>query len=159
MYYFTADQHFGHKNIIKYCNRPYKTVQEMDDDLIGRHNSIVKKTDVVIHAGDFTLANKKIAPRYIKQLNGIHVFLNGSHDRWMKNKDKFIWEKKIEDKYVVVCHYAMLTWPRSHYGSWQLFGHSHGELTIHSSKLQYDIGVDNNNYYPVSFKTIREILG
>ena len=66
MYFFTADEHFGHKNIIKYCNRPFKTVEEMDAVIIENHNKTVTNQDTVVHAGDFTLncnidmVNKKI---------------------------------------------------------------------------------------------------
>ena len=67
-----------------------------------------------------------------------------------------IWEETIEDKFVVVCHYAMATWARSHYNSWQLYGHSHGRLYLPSK--QHDVGVDNNAYYPVSFDEIKEIM-
>lgn len=55
MYYFTADEHYGHKRIIEYSNRPFETVEEMDETLINNHNSVVNVNDTVIHAGDFTL--------------------------------------------------------------------------------------------------------
>ena len=155
MIWFTADEHYGHSNIIKYCNRPFENIQQMDEEIIKRHNEVVKKEDTVIHGGDFTLANKEIAGRYIARLNGKHIFIKGSHDKWLNNAP-FIYEKKIDENYIVVCHYAMRTWPRSHYGSWQLYGHSHGQLK--PIGLQYDIGVDNNNFYPVSLAQIREII-
>jgi hypothetical protein len=57
-------------------------------------------------------------------LNGTNIFLKGSHDYWLKGtKFHEIWEGRIEKQYVVVCHYAMRTWARSHYNSWQLYGH------------------------------------
>lgn len=156
MYFFTSDEHYGHTNIIKFCNRPYSNVLEMDRDLIARHNAIVGNNDIVIHAGDFCFRNKLSANSYIESLNGQHIFLKGSHDKWLKN-NPYIWEGKIDQRYIVVCHYAMLTWPRSHYGSWQLFGHSHGNLEI-NNKAQYDIGVDNNCFSPLSFNHLCAIL-
>ena len=155
MYFFTADEHYGHTNIIRYCNRPFGSIDEMNRELIKRHNEVVCKDDRVVHAGDFTLHNRKTAHLYISQFNGQHIFLSGSHDRWLKG-ERFIWEKKIEGQYVIVCHYAMRTWPKSHYGSWQLYGHSHGKLT--PERFQYDIGVDNNDFYPVSFEQLKRIL-
>jgi len=54
MYYFTADEHYGHTNIIKYCKRPFNSIEEMDATLIENFNSKVTKADHTIHVGDFT---------------------------------------------------------------------------------------------------------
>ena len=110
--------------------------------------------------GDFTLLkNSSEIFNIIKRLNGDHTFLQGSHDAWLKDKKHIqIWEKKIDNNYVVVCHYAMLVWPRSHYNSILLFGHSHGGLNNKVQGKCYDIGVDNNNFYPVSENQIFEIM-
>jgi calcineurin-like phosphoesterase family protein len=155
-FFFTADEHYGHANIIKYCNRPFASVAEMDAEIIQRHNEMIGPKDVVIHAGDFTLSKKPFAENYIRQLNGTHIFLKGSHDYWLKKSATVIWEKEIEGFYVVACHFAMRVWPRSHYNSWQLYGHSHGNLPPIGK--QWDIGVDNNDFYPVSFNKVREIM-
>jgi len=156
-YFFTSDQHYGHSNIIKYCNRPFKDVKEMDDEIIKRHNEVVSSEDIVVHAGDFTLRkNKREADNYIRRLNGKHIFIRGSHDYWMDDTYHEIWEKQIEDNYIVVCHYAMRIWAKSHYNSWQLFGHSHGKLE--GVGKQMDIGVDTHNFYPYSLDEIRTIM-
>jgi calcineurin-like phosphoesterase family protein len=101
-FFFTADEHYGHANIIRYCNRPFTSVDQMDAEIIQRHNEIVGLKDVVIHAGDFTLSKKPPAENYIRQLNGTHIFLKGSHDYWLKKSATVIWEKEIEGFYVVV---------------------------------------------------------
>lgn len=157
-YWFSSDHHFGHKNIIRYCNRPFDSVNEMDETLITNYNSVVKKEDIVIFAGDFTLLKNKrlIYEKYINRLNGKHVFLLGSHDYWMNKKSITRWEKKIGDHYVVVDHYAMHTWARSHYNSFHLFGHSHGKLDLPGKR--WDCGVDNNDFYPISFDQVIEIM-
>lgn len=129
----------------------------MDEELIKRHNEVVRPDDIVIHAGDFTLGSQQFAENIIKRLNGLHKFIRGSHDYWRGAKHPTMWEKDIDGQYVVVCHYAMRTWPRSHYNSWQLYGHSHGGLP--SFGKSYDIGVDNNNFYPVSFEQLKIIMG
>jgi calcineurin-like phosphoesterase family protein len=158
MFFFTADEHYGHRNIIKYCNRPFNSVLEMDQEIIKRHNAVVKSTDTVIHAGDFSLSQKSVAQKYVAQLNGSHIFLQGSHDRWLNDNGKIheVWEKNVEGHFIVVCHYAMRVWARSHYGSWMLYGHSHGKLPPVGK--QHDIGVDNNDFYPVSFLQIKKIM-
>ena len=160
MFYFTADEHHGHKNIIAYCNRPFTYITVMDDEIISRHNEVVRKDDTTVHAGDFTLIKnrKRVEQEYVAKLNGNHIFLRGSHDYWLR-KDKnisSIWEKTIGGKHIVVCHYCMRTWARSHYNSWHLFGHSHGKLDPIGKS--WDIGVDNNRFYPLSFKEICDIM-
>ena len=154
--FFTADEHYGHTNIIRYCNRPFASAEVMDTEIIGRHNEFVGSQDEVIHAGDFTLAKRSIAEKYIKRLNGTHIFLKGSHNCWLKKSIAMIWERDIQGFYVVVCHFAMRVWPRSHYNSWQLYGHSHGKLPPIGK--QWDVGVDNKDFYPVSFDKICEIM-
>ena len=157
MYFFTADQHLYHKNIIKYCDRPFDNVEEMSEKIIDYHNEIVTKNDIVIHAGDFTFINdKKEIDKIIGRLNGNNIFLKGCHDKWLSDNNPQIWRKSIKGQYIVVCHYNMRTWPISHYGSWQLFAHSHGKLDPVGK--QHDIGVDNNNFYPVSFDKLGEIM-
>jgi calcineurin-like phosphoesterase family protein len=157
-YWFTADEHYGHSNIIKHCNRPFDTIEQMDEELIRRFNALVGKNDITVHAGDFCWLNSKndVQSKYIKRLHGIHIFLRGSHDGWLPGSAKYIWEKIIYSKQIVVCHYCMRTWRKSHYNSWHLFGHSHGRLaTVCKS---HDIGVDNNNFRPVSFDEIAMIM-
>lgn len=157
-YWFTSDEHYGHAKIIGYSNRPFNSVEEMDKRLIENFNSVVGRGDVTVHAGDFCWLNNKkdVYEKYVKRLNGTHILLVGSHDHWQPNSANYIWKKRIDGQFVVVCHYAMLTWERSHYNSWQLYGHSHGRLVLQSK--QYDIGVDNNKYYPVSFDDIKLIM-
>lgn len=156
MYYFTADEHFNHTNIIKYCNRPFSSVEEMNNEIIRRFNSVVGVNDITIHAGDFCWGNKGVAINFTKQLAGNHIFLKGCHDHWLPDSVKYIWRKKIDGQFVVVCHYAMRTWWTSHYNSWQLYGHSHGRLDPVGK--QWDIGVDNNSFYPVSWDQIKMIM-
>lgn len=107
MYFFTSDEHYGHANIIKYCNRPFNNVDEMNAELIKRHNEVVGANDTVIHAGDFCWPSAPDDARmFIRRLKGNHVFLIGSHDRWQRQsigKYKHIWEKNIDGQIVVVC--------------------------------------------------------
>lgn len=168
-YWFTADEHFGHENIIKYCNRPFKTVAEMDIEMVKKFNSVVLDDDITYHLGDFTLKNKDFAKIYIENLNGKHIFIKGSHDYWIEEYFKKFVDYSLEEKarinplrtlleedfkkiHIVMCHYPMLSWPRSFHGSIQLFGHEHGK--IKGLKNQMDVGVDTNNFYPYSLDDI-----
>lgn len=80
MHFFTADEHFEHRGIIGYCDHPFSSLDEMDREIIRRHNEVVGMQDTVIHVGDFTLRGSRDAADYALQLNGRHVFLPGSHD-------------------------------------------------------------------------------
>jgi len=155
MYWFTGDEHLFHANIIKHSNRPFPLVFDMNNAILERHNEVVGNNDVVIHAGDtFWKKSYQEAQKYIEQLKGKHIFLKGSHDKWLKETNHHeIWEGMIEDQYIVVCHYAMRVWPRSHYGSWQLYGHSHCKLQAIGKQM--DIGVDCHDYYPISFEQVK----
>lgn len=78
--FFTSDQHYFHNNVIKYCNRPFNSVEEMNEELIRRHNSVVKPEDDVYHLGDFSLA-KRAPEQILHRLNGIHwLKAVGNHD-------------------------------------------------------------------------------
>jgi calcineurin-like phosphoesterase family protein len=162
-YFFTSDEHYGHHNVTRFNDRPFNDIHEMTEGLIENHNSVVSDSsnNVTIHCGDTFWTNQySEAQEIIKRLNGKHVFLKGSHDAWMRtaNNKRFheIWERKVNGQYIVCCHYSMRTWARSHYGAWHLFGHSHGKLS--SFGKSFDCGVDNHNYFPLTFEEVRDIM-
>ena len=76
--YFTSDTHFGHKNIIKYCKRPFKDTYLMNQQLIKNWNSVISPDDLVYHLGDFAFGGIK---KYLPELNGEIILIRGNHDR------------------------------------------------------------------------------
>jgi len=181
MYFFTADQHFGHSNIIKFCNRPFKNVDEMDRVLIDNWNSKITNKDEVYVVGDFALTDPKRVNEIIRELKGNIYFIDGSHDRWIherafrnfadvegvegKDRRVMIGKNKLVDvkvnlpvtnerKDIWLCHYSMRSWPKSHYGTWHLYGHHHGRLAPHGKS--FDVGVDCHDFYPLSLNEIAE---
>ena len=71
MIYYTADTHFGHKNIIKYCERPFKSASHMDEVIIKNWNAIVKPEDTIFHLGDFSMEkNPERIEKWLSRLNG-----------------------------------------------------------------------------------------
>lgn len=159
MYWFTADEHYGHANILKYCVRPWDSLKDMEKGLIANHNEVVKRKDIVVHVGDFCMRNRKYAENIIKQLKGTHIFVKGSHDWWLKGSsygEKYLREITVEKQVIVCCHYAMRVWPKSHHYSWQVYGHSHGRLD--PMGMQHDVGVDNNKFYPISFEKLNYFM-
>lgn len=91
MIYYTSDQHYYHINVIKYCQREYKNVEEMNKALIDNHNAIVKPEDTTYCLGDFSMTDR-VVPEILKQLNGTHILIPGNHDKChpanKKNKNK-----------------------------------------------------------------------
>jgi len=81
--FITSDQHFDHPNIIKYCERPYESVEEMNEDLILRWNSVVSEGDVVYILGDYHWNTSKPnrVRDFMNRLNGIKILIIGNHDR------------------------------------------------------------------------------
>lgn len=158
-YFFTSDEHYFHKNIIRYCERPFTCVRDMHEQLINNHNDVVSPEDTTIHAGDFSFGSKEITYKeVISKLNGKHIFLKGDHDKWLGNTGSYMWLKYIDGMHVCVSHYCMRTWWLSHYNSWNLFGHSHGKLKMDGLGKQHDIGTDNNKYHPLSFDQLKVIM-
>ena len=178
--WFTSDLHFGHRNIIKYCNRPWNTVEEMDEALIHNWNSVVGKNDIVFDLGDFAFASNQRWRELISRLNGKHYLILGNHDvsRYPGDSIMDLFEGvehqmllDIDGRYVYLNHYPFLcyggAWRNPNNAVYQLFGHIHSgpnssgkdtDRLVHLFPYQYDIGVDNNNYFPVSWNQIKEII-
>ena len=158
MQFFTSDTHFYHDNIIKYSNRPFKNSLEMNEIIINNWNKVVTASDTIYHLGDVGFACVEVLNETLKRLNGNIIFLTGNHDRSMKGLApiKHLLEINIEGQPIVLMHYAMYVWPKSHYGSWHLFGHSHG--TLKGVGKSFDVGVDANNFTPISFDQVKNIM-
>lgn len=170
--FFISDTHFMHKNIIDYCNRPFKDVDEMNSVLIENWNFIVNPDDYVIHGGDFCLGSKSSWAYLLDKLNGKKYLTAGNHDTNI-TPDKFIdvqhrfniriiddEELTSDGQRITVDHYPFLSWYQSHRGSIQLYGHVHGGL-VGSNKTtpnQLDIGVDVHNFTPLSYRDVMRII-
>jgi calcineurin-like phosphoesterase family protein len=167
--FFTADEHYGHDNynggIISMCNRPYANLDEMREDFIARHNAKVlpgMKDAVTVHLGDMfwrKLSTDECAG-IVYRLNGGHVYINGNHEEVFNRSDsnrlRVMFQDIAEVKLLKVgktlvwlSHYAHRVWPKSHNGSYHVYGHTHGVLPGHRRSM--DVGVDANGYAPVSF--------
>jgi calcineurin-like phosphoesterase family protein len=162
--WFTADPHFGHKNIITMCNRPFTTIEEMNFVLIDKWNQRVKPTDEVFLLGDvFYHISYKDALTIREQLNGkIHLIL-GNHDKIAKNmggwasvSESFEYKTTLADADLTIFlnHYAHRVWNHSYQGNWHLYGHSHGKLPENPASPSFDCGVDCWNYYPISLEHV-----
>jgi calcineurin-like phosphoesterase family protein len=170
--WFTADLHLGHENIIKYCSRPFANAGEMDARLIDTINACARPTDVLYILGDLShgpWGGEEYLERvtaYRHRIACENVFLIvGNHDRVelpgfrkLFREVRSLVDVKIEGQRLTLCHYAMRTWNRSHHGSWQLYGHTHGRLDDAPMLLSIDVGVDSWDFRPLSFHELKDIM-
>jgi len=152
--FFTADTHFDHDNIIKYCKRSFNNVKEMNDKYIEEWNKIVKTNDYVYHLGDFAFKNHDL---FFKRLNGKKHLIIGNHDKRECFNLKWEWFKqcfdlRIGNDSVWLSHYSHRSWNKSCHGSYHFFGHTHGNLSDYGRST--DVGVDVWGR-PVSFEELR----
>lgn len=171
--FFTSDTHFWHSNIIKYCNRPFMDIEEMNEEIIKRWNDKIEKDDLVFHLGDFAFCGPSQYKTLLERLNGKIILILGNHD-WRNIKEGYmskfngIYQQlriKVDDQRIYLNHFPFLCYEGSWRGVWQLFGHVHsgpynngGGLDGPRLKMllpgQYDVGVDNNNFTPISYKEL-----
>lgn len=172
--FVTSDLHVFHRNIIKYSNRPFNSVEEMNETLVENWNSVVSEGDVVFNLGDFSFANGEKTVELLKRLNGTQFFTYGNHDRVMQSDvvKQFCYKSgkitlfcdvmslRYEGHFIFLSHYAHRTWNRSHHGSLHLYGHSHG--TLPGVGRSMDVGVDSSdmvsNFTPFLLDDVIEFL-
>lgn len=185
--FFTADQHFNHDNIIKFCNRPFLNVKEMNEAIIERWNQVVPIDGITFLIGDVGFGNAEILRGLIDRLNGKIYFISGNHDSpalhrkccgrfeifnsKTKERHQKDWALSIEDKdapsgiqKIHLYHYAVVDWEGRFHGSWHLHGHSHQTIIpTEIGKLLYkmkiiDVGVDGHNFTPLSYQEVKQIM-
>ena len=175
--FFTADLHFGHKNIIEYCERPYDSVDEMNTALIDNWNAVVKPDNEVWVLGDVALGRIHESLANVSKLNGHKYLVVGNHDRCWQGLRRYgrwvnIYERAgfeiILDRVqfdvgypVGACHFPGPDENDSRFneyrpdirrGEYLIHGHCH--TTWHTYGSQYNVGVDVNNYMPVKAQTV-----
>lgn len=180
--FFTSDLHFGHNNVIKFCNRPYTNTKEMEKALIDNWNSVVSNEDYAFILGDiFWFNHSKETKRIFGKLNGKKIYvLQGNHDDFSSYLSKYLDErieildcdevtlyvKGLQQKEYYLSHCPLMTWPHRENGVPNFFGHIHSGPRSNNEvdnnlplwPLQYDVGVDNNEYTPIEVRQIMQKL-
>lgn len=176
--WFTSDTHFYHNVIIEYCKRPFKTIEEHNQKLIDNWNAVVGPDDTVFHLGDFCLGGAPKWREIREQLNGHIILIVGNHDDKNRTQgidalfDYVTYQMRInvDGRTVYVNHFPFMCfahwnsekYPREHL-AFALSGHVHLQknyegsdkpILNHYLPTQYDVGVDFNNYTPVSWEEI-----
>ena len=180
---FTSDLHIGHDNVIKFDNRDFANVEEMNNELVRRWNAKVKPGDIVYVLGDFIwkLQDDQVH-KLLKKLNGQIILIKGNHDRFIKNsktKSMLAGIKDMDDinvvlkdgtsKRVVLSHYFMPFYVGARYNGIHLYGHFHNSQE-HNDAIEvieflrnkgyhieaYNVGCMHWNYEPVTLDEILE---
>lgn len=175
--FFTSDTHFGHANIMEFCGRPFANVAEMNQTMIERWNAKVGENDYVFHLGDFAFGNSAVWCDTLAQLKGHKVLIEGNHDRknlresYRKHFELVTTQMMIyvNNQAIYLNHLPFLCYDGVYRSRkdlvWQLFGHVHISTFKNTGKdferivnncmpTQYDVGVDLNNFEPISFEEV-----
>lgn len=188
--FFTSDTHFSHTNIIKYCDRPFATIEEMNETIITNWNSVVGPKDIIFHLGDFSFGGTAEWTKILRRLNGRIYLILGNHDlKSMSHEIICCFEQvamgmciEVDQQKIYLNHFPFLCFEGESKDVWQLFGHVHTRKSFNSLSTagqptgnrdhiaidpprlqylfptQYDVGVDNNNFTPVSFEQLKCII-
>lgn len=134
----------------------------MDEALISNWNERVRPGDRVYHGGDLSFhRDRDRTDAILDRLHGQIHLVEGNHDakrlgyyRHRLASLDTLKEIRIDGQKIVICHYALRVWNRSHLGAWHLYGHSHGNLADDPNSLSMDMGVDPNDYRPLSMDDV-----
>lgn len=133
--FYIADWHYGHKNVLAFDNRPFKSIEEMNEALINNWNSVVSDGDLVYILGDMFWIKSNEAAGIMDKLNGQKILIKGNHDRFhdsrFVNKFAKITEYlEVEDgeNKIVLCHYPIPCYKNHFYGWYHFYGHVHNSF-------------------------------
>ncbi len=170
MIFFTADLHIGHKNIIKLCQRPFASLEEMDETLISNWNHVVTNGDTVYIIGDLMFRTQAHPVNVLKRLKGKKHLIVGNHDKtWLNKISADDYFKSIEryseisdgKRKLALCHYPMMSWGGIGKGSCLVHGHIHNNRDaaywplLASMDQALNASVEINQYQPVSFEQLQ----
>lgn len=169
--FFTSDTHFGHANILRYCDRPFGSIKEHDEALLQRAWETVGAEAVLIHLGDVAFGRE--AAHFVDRLPGAtRILVAGNHDE-QKTLEAPGWDRVVPyleltltggrggSRRLVLSHYPFEVWNGGHKGVMHLHGHSHGRLPSllkDRGGSRLDVGVDCFDYRPVSLEDVEARL-
>lgn len=169
MIYYTSDLHLGHVNVLKYDNRPFATIEEMNQAIIDKWNEKVKEEDHIYIIGDFAYRTAVDPSYYLKQLKGKKHLIRGNHDKvTLESKSAYKYLESIEgiehikdgSRNVILCHFPIAEWNAMKRGSYHIHGHIHGRMDdtfrfMSTRDRALNAGCMINGYEPV---TIDELI-
>ena len=174
MIFLLGDSHFGHANIIKYCNRPFASVEEMNTEMISRWNKVVATGDTVYHLGDFSFYTGhkwEQARKICQQLNGFKILIRGNHDDSAEEMmDKVGFHAVLESAIVKFPHLGKCLLTHHPYDvgvadilsdlkcKFQIHGHVHNGEPLFPNQYRINVSCENTNYAPINTKALAILL-
>lgn len=163
-----SDHHINHKNIIKYqpLSRGHlNSIDEMNAELVAKHNEYVKPDDDVYMVGDLAFGGSKKLLPVLQQMNGNKHYIMGNHCGVFKSasiRNEFVsvqkyLELRIHDTFVIMFHFPIRHWNLEENGSVHFFGHLHSDVPKQYGK-SYEVCVDGNNLYPYHLPTLIDYM-
>lgn len=164
--WYTADLHFGHEGIIKFCNRPFQNADQADETMLRNLHERVGPGDQLWVIGDFSMGRRSLDKKWLKEmfdrLPGAEKYLvTGNHDDdiikalgWTSVIDIAEVRDGSRKQFNTLFHYPMVTWNHARRGAYQLFGHVHDNWL--GTRNCVNVGVDVWDFYPVSFGEIEQ---
>jgi calcineurin-like phosphoesterase family protein len=143
---------------MRYCERPFDSVEEMNEAIVKNWNDHVKKEDFIYHLGDFGFGPLQSNQEIFSRLNGKKYLIRGNHDNSSIKQLGWVWVKdtamiKVYDQYIWLSHYPHRTWNRARHGAWHLFGHIHNKMA--AFWLSFNVGVDAWNFKPLHYDLVK----
>lgn len=153
--FYTSDNHFYHKNILKYCPRPWSTVEEMNEGMIQRWNSVVGPEDVVYHMGDFAFGSVEKQRAIRVRLNGHIIIIRGNHDRGHENLKAIGFEASCNsmERDDGGVRWLLIHNPYGVTAKHVLCGHVHEKWARKGNVI--NVGVDVRDFTPVTIEQLR----
>ena len=160
-----SDQHFGHKNIIRFSNRPYPNLDLMHECMILNHNDYVAPGDISIWVGDVAFLNDNAANEIIRQLNGYKILIIGNHDIQGNGVKKLDFDELHSVKHVEV-EYGMRTYDLvfTHYpcnfdaGTINIHGHEHVSHLYTDTPQHFNVNCELHGFKPINMNDVLEMI-
>ena len=170
MIYYISDLHIGHKSAIRFDERPFADIDEMEREIIRRWNEKVTSDDDVYILGDVFYRYKGKQADFLRKLRGRLHLITGNHDKGLlKDEEALSCFADVDNlrmitdngRQVVMCHFPIISWNMKHYGSYHVYGHIHkiigeeGRFMINQDRA-FNAGCMINGYVPCTLEELEQ---
>ena len=159
--YFAADFHFGHRNVIEYCKRPFNNVSEMNSQLIKNFNNTVEHDAITYILGDFSFLNTESTKQILKAMKGFKILVKGNHDPKPNSYYRKLGFSEVYDKPILFRNKFILSHEPLNKEIYEnssfinFYGHLHNNAT-NKDYNRFCVSIEMIDYKPISLQNIEE---